>query len=366
MSDGGSGLLVRRLPPRVHLSLAALGAVGQLALMAVASDAQLRPREPTALPVAASVEQPSAGRERALMRRFLLSGQRIPYYAEQTTRIIGARALESRQVVKHGGVMRERIEYLSPARLRGEVMLVNGDGLWHYRPLPEPRISHGIAHRDAVADMARDLLAAVRAKRVSVRLVGTEVVADRAAAVLELRGREAGPYKRIWLDEATGVRLRNEAFSSAGVMLSTSYFTRIDYSVRYSPGEFTPASLPSAPVDAAVPASPPLASVAEAQIGTSFSIREPSLPVRYSLKGVWVSGTGRKRSVILRYSDGVNALLLVQRHLADQASRRVGPPASTTPQRRWGVAYWVSDDMVYTLTGTVRPEIMRRIVESLR
>jgi outer membrane lipoprotein-sorting protein len=296
--------------------------------------------------------------------RFLRSGHTTPYIAEQTTRTFDGGLAESTQVLKHAGPRRQRIEYLAPPRLAGEVILIAGPRLLHYRPRPRPRILEGDTDIADLAERAKELLASLAAGRVRVALVGGQIVAGRNTDILEIRSGPAAPFKRLWIDRETGVRLKHETVDQAGAVIVSSYFTKITYGPQLDPDDFRPDRLPPAPVEAQIPSSPPLESVAEAQRLVGFLVRVPALPPRFRLKGLWATGGPAAKGVLLQYTDGVNTVVLGQRRLPRTgAAPRV---ADGAVRSRRGVAFWVSGDKVYTLFANVRPEVLRRIVESLR
>jgi len=312
---------------------------------------------------------PEIARARQIIGLYLRRGARQPHAGEQTTRLLRGRVHESQQIVKYAGPGRLRIEYLSPPALRGSILLLNGGRLFNYRPA-ENKILVGSAPLEEFQNRARELMKGVRDQRISVRVVGTQVVAGQSAAIVEIRAVRGGAFfKRFWIDEKTGVRLKNEDLDPQGNVISTSYFTKIDYAPVFDPQEFRPAALPNVPHEALLPPSPPLASVQEAQQRAGFSIREPSLPAGFHFNGAWVvPGPPGSQTVILRYTDGVNAFTLFQHPGRPHGGPllRPGLKGALRPLLRNGVAHWVSDDRAFTLLGNLKPENARQIVDSLR
>lgn len=325
------------------------------------------PRErPARAPSGSPASTQEVQRAREILGLFLRRGQREPYVGEQVTRLFRRRLLlESRQIVKHAGPGRHRIEYLSPPERRGEVLLLIAGQIFNYKPGPPARTLIGVAPEEEFQDRVRRRLRAVQEGHVRVRVVGNEIVADRNAIIVELKS--VGGGKRFWIDEKTGVRLKNEEIDPQGTVVSTSYFTKIDYSPSFNPKEFHPASLPPAPHEPLFPSQRPLASISEAQQRVTYTIREPSVPAGFRLDGVWVVRLlGQRRVTILRYTDGVNTFALFQQPLPAASRTRQG----SNPRPRAGrlsndVVHWVSGDRVYTLIGKLAPETARQIVESL-
>jgi hypothetical protein len=159
------------------------------------------------------------------------------------------------------------------------------------------------------------------------------------------------------------VRLKSETLDEAGRVVATSYFTKIDYEARPSMEELQPRSLPPAPHEALLPPGPPYPTVQAAQPHAPFAIREPSLPEGFQLRGVWVSGQGPRRSVILRYSDRVSSFTLFQFPLGKRAAVR---PEGVPRRPRPGIAQWFGSDRVYLAVGQLRPKLLMQVADSLK
>ena len=302
---------------------------------------------------------------RRMLKLYMTSGRTTPYVAEQVTQTFGQDGQRSRQIVKHGGPRRHRIEYLEPAEIRGQVLLVAGNRALHYFPLPEPRI----VEQDMLSmseDEAQGLLGDVRTGRIKATSIGSQLIAGRMAQIVEIRPVGDAPFKRLWIDSQTGVRLKQESVGLDGSVLALSVFTRIDYHPSFHGNEFAPSSFPAAARVGRITSTPPLPNLAEAEKYAGFAIKTPVLPRRFSQAGVWVSGTGRNRQVVLRYTDGVGTLVLGQRLVPNQQRLGAKPLRPLLRQSRRGVVVWTSGDRVYVLIGSVAPALLNRIVNSLR
>lgn len=323
-----------------------------------------------ARPIRPLAKWAEAQRARQIISLYLRQGVKQPHVGEQTTRLLRGRVRESQQVVKCAGPGRLRIEYLSPPALRGEILLTNGGRLFNYRPA-ENKIWVGPAPLEEFQSRARALMQSVKERRISVQVVGTQIVAGQSAAIIEIRAVGGGAFfKRFWIDERTGVRLKNEELDPQGNVISTSYFTRIDYAPSFSPAEFHPTSLPSAPYAPLLPPTPPLPSVQAAQDQVAYTIRQPSLPAGFRFSGAWVvPGQGGRQTTILRYTDGVNVFTLFQipaRPRVAGARLRPGGKLRGDARLRNGVAHWMSGDQTFTLLGNLKPENAQQVIESLR
>lgn len=303
---------------------------------------------------------------REMLRLYLRSGQTTPYEGEQITQTFGAAPTETRQIVKRAGRGRLRIEYLSPPHRKGEILLMLGSRFFHYVPEPRPRLVESETAPLDGGEQVRQLLDDVRVGRVQVACIGEQTVAGREARILDVRSGNQRSYRRLWLDTQTGVRLKHETISGDGRLMATAYFTRISYWPALDFREFRPESLPQAPVEFQVPASPPLDSLEKAEQQAGFPIKRPAVPPGYQLQGIWVMGTPGARSVLLRYSDGVNTFLLTQRPVPPLLRRAGIPNMAGTVARRRGSATWVAADRVYVLFGHLSPYDFATLRRSLR
>jgi len=303
---------------------------------------------------------------REMLRLYLRSGQAIPYEGEQVTQTFGSGPTETRQIVKRAGRGRLRIEYLYPPHQKGEVLLMVGHRLLHYLPRPRPRVIESEVTPLEGGEQARQLLEQVRQGRVRVACVGIQTLAGKEACILEIRSGNTWSFRRLWLDKDTGVRLKHETISADGRVLATSYFTRISYWPALDGREFRPDSIPPAPVTFQLPATPPLDSLEKAEQQAGFAIKRPALPPRYELRGIWVMGTPGARSVLLRYSDGVNTILLTQRPVLPALGRNAFRTLVGAVARRRGSAAWVGADRLYVLFGHLPPPAFQAVRRSLR
>ncbi|HSV73228.1 MAG TPA: sigma-E factor regulatory protein RseB domain-containing protein [Chthonomonadales bacterium] len=301
-----------------------------------------------------------------LLLRYLREGLRRPFVAHETTRLLQGQVRESQQIVKQAGLGAMRVEYQSPPAMRGEVLLILGRRMLRYVPA-EGVVHESRAPETGVLGRAGALVEGLRSGAVRARVVGREEVAGRNAAIVEVRGAgREGFFKRLWIDTQSGVRMKIEDVDPSGVVVSTSYFTRIDLDPVLDAGEFRPGSLSRREARPRPLRTRPLASVAEAQQRVGYAIREPSLPPGYRLVGVWVAPApvGRQ-AVILRYTDGVSTFTLSQ-HPAPARWGSRGADQAPRPRDDRGAIRWVSGGRVFILVGNLSPHAVDRIIASLR
>lgn len=305
-----------------------------------------------------------SARARALLALYLRRGLRQQYVATETTRLLRGRVRISQQVVKHVGPGRIRIEYLLPPALHGDVLLIAGGRVMKYSARAK-RIQVGPVTDEDFASGEEELLRSVRSGALTVDVVGNEIVAGQNAAIVEVRAAGGSFYKRLWIDEKTGVRLRIEDTDPQGNPVSTSQYTSISYDAAIAPSDFSLSSLPAASKEPLLPASAPLASLDQARRMVAYTVQEPSLPAGFRLTGVWVTGARTPRATtILRYANGVSTITLYEQA---QTSRRITSPAPPTVPPRWrgGFLFWATDDHRYYMVGNIRTDTAQHIIDSL-
>jgi len=122
------------------------------------------------------------------------------------------------------------------------------------------------------------------------------------------------------------------------------------------------------PHEAILPSTEPLPTVEAAQRLVAYTIRQPQLPPAFELSGAWVVARPAARSTtILRYTNGISTVTLFQYPLAVPAWRQVEPPsAQPAPRLRGGGMMWQSGGRTYYLVGYLSPDVVDRLVASLR
>ena len=305
-------------------------------------------------------------RVRALLHLHLTDGQRVPYRAVQTTRLLEGRIIETTQIVTRAGRDRERIEYLSPPHLRGEVILRLGARMFHYKPRPEPQVTESSAPAETRILRLREVMAAIRSGTVEIKRIGEQVVAGHRSEIVEIRPTGPGPVRRLWIDPITGVRLRHETVDSRATVTASTYFTSLVYRPRINPEDFSPEAIVRLAPSTILPGAVRIGSVQAAQARVAFRIKVPELPDSFALKEVWMIGPRGDRGVALVYSDGVNTIRVTQRRLPRRAVRRLWDNTSNAPVIRPGYAYWVVEDMLYTIAGPMRVGLLQRAMRSLQ
>ena len=138
------------------------------------------------------------------------------------------RTVESRSWVR--GMQESYTEYLAPPRDRGTKMLKLGDQLWTYFPESDRTIrisGHMLRQSVMGSDLSyEDLMEDPRLGALyTARVVAEETHRDRPCWVLELTAKEPGlayQSRRMWVDKARDVALREDRFAKGGKLLKTT------------------------------------------------------------------------------------------------------------------------------------------------
>lgn len=138
------------------------------------------------------------------------------------------RTVESRSWVR--GMQESFTEYLAPPRDRGTKMLKLGDQLWTYFPESDRTIrisGHMLRQSVMGSDLSyEDLMEDPRLGALYTATVsGEETHRDRSCWVLELAAKEPGiayQSRRVWVDKARDVALREDRFAKGGKLLKTT------------------------------------------------------------------------------------------------------------------------------------------------
>jgi hypothetical protein len=354
--------LLQRLVARALIALVA-GALFACALVAgqgqgvprkpgVNRAQRLRPGNAQAHPVLS----PDAQRAMEVMQLFLNRGAAQPFIGEQTTVVVG-RSLVSTQTVKHQGPGIERMDFMTPKRMNGDIFLQNGNRTFHFMARQRV-IREGHASMDMFQGHARQIVQGINTGRIAASVVGSQVVAGQNASIVEIHTANGG--WRLWIDDRTGVRLKSEQLNARGSVIQQSYFNTINYSPTFAPNDFAAESLPSVPHEDARPLV--VATVAEAQQHVAYTIREPALPAGFRLIGVSiVQKPGERKITVLRYTDGPNSLTLYQ-----QPFMAGNNSMAQLRQQPHTLHAWIAARMAFVLVGNLPTDAVRQIVDSLQ
>ncbi|HEY9855635.1 MAG TPA: sigma-E factor regulatory protein RseB domain-containing protein [Stenomitos sp.] len=294
----------------------------------------------------------------------LVKSSQLPYVGELV--VNGSTVLK----VMHGSGDRRRHEVLSPAGIRGEVIVDNGKTRWHHSPRTgQVDIAPSELNNKRPAASERLL-----EHNFNLKLLRKEKVAGRSTNVVDVLPRHAGrPSERLWMDEATGLPLRVERRTPEGALISTSEFRSIQ----------VPAKVPADAFDFALPARARVTSsvqmiatgstLADLKTATPFPVKMPTyLPPGFEVVTVHLFENNGVRSIHWRLSDGLDTLSLFQTDREHHAQRPPGAHSIAIAQGEGFVVgqgphrmvCWQTPEGAFSLVGDLSEAELTRIAAS--
>jgi outer membrane lipoprotein-sorting protein len=315
------------------------------------------------LPAAAQAPTP----REVLLRSLQQEGQ-FDYQGTQSTIVkVGAKEHRTDQIVKFKRPNRLRIEYLAPPRLKGDVVLDDGERTRRFvRRLGIVEEGPAIA-RAFDPKRRRQIARAVRTGQLQLTLAGEDAVAGRRAWVLELTPTDPSrPRRKLWLDEEFGLPLRVVQTGPAD-RVSDTFFRQITFNQALPESEF--ADLPAPPGTPSVPRPRGrLVGIGEAERIARENwgrlYRPRKLPPGFTLRAVQVLELQGQPIVHLRYGDGLRGISLFQS--AGPAPREPLPilePIAGRP--RPNVLPLTRGRAALLVVGPFRPERLQKFADSL-
>ncbi len=270
------------------------------------------------------------------------------FSGEQVTELQGGRT--SRQRVRGDVRGRIRIDYLEPKSLEGDIMIIAPD---QFRNFHHATNTLDIALWPSPEnDREKRLMGAIRNGMMSIQRVGEETIAGRSANIVSIStlkrtGRFPGGQAKYWLDNETGIQLKNEISNASGLVSRTFITSIVVGPAAGVVGKDFFFTFPGAKVNPLFPHNEPkFHNLSEAAGHLPFPPVEPSsMPPGYQMSGIWVLGAHRDQvvgneSLLLRYSDGVTHFTLYEKHArADRENRprHAHPRSSNRNIERWFV-----------------------------
>ncbi|HVK03849.1 MAG TPA: sigma-E factor regulatory protein RseB domain-containing protein [Armatimonadaceae bacterium] len=341
-------------------TVAALFAVGSLvgAGVVLALQAAVTPTHAWAQQQAKE-EKDASKEDRAvrLLRRMVLAEMRKAFVAREATLNADGRGTE--QWVKRDprrGIRRESIRppgmiwidnYRRSYRINTrENRVVESDSL-----LPRP-------------DGARvqEFLHRFTGQLITPEVVGEDRVAGRSAHIVAVTG--PATVRRFWIDKKTGLRLKTEEYNRSGKLLSSSSYSSVDLSPKFTEEDFRP------PPDMRVVKDNRrrFDSLQAAEKAGVKVARPRWVPAGYGLRNVEALRDGR--SVTLRYTNGIDVLSLTQfapdkapPHLRKRVEKE-GSSFLPFPRGQRGYV-WRDGERTFLLISSLSDDQVRRVAESL-
>jgi len=205
-----------------------------------------------------------------ILKSSIQKESKVSYVGQQETTVTnGLNRQSTTQMVKRKAPNKQRVEYLLPPRLRGDILLDDGSTSWHFFH------ALGIVEKGGSGNrVARQLVAQLQnaVKRGTTTLVylGEDTIAGRKTLGGRIvAARTPNRVREVWLDQEFGVALRVRDVTANG-RVSDQVFTRIEFDAPLADSDF-------------VWVTPPGASVAEQSDGPPIPLQR----ARQLAKRIW-------------------------------------------------------------------------------
>jgi outer membrane lipoprotein-sorting protein len=274
-----------------------------------------------------------------------------------------------------------RMEYILPAEMAGQVMVLDGKTLWMYYPAENQVITVEVPEIDQPfeADPIEFIEEVLNNSETS--LLGSKIIAGRSTYVIEMIPKETGehflPGKTIfWIDKETWMPLKNEMYDNEGKLVNTMEYKNIEINTGVPDSVFEFKIPEGAEVKTMEESmEEEKMTIEEAQANASFDILEPTyLPSGYEFDNVHMGDPKHNDTMIwLIYTNGEDFLdldedieLEVGRNLLKSAENVTinGQEGKLIEEGR--ALYWTIGDIGLILhSGSLSKDEMIKIAESV-
>jgi outer membrane lipoprotein-sorting protein len=295
-----------------------------------------------------------------LLFRALAAGHDVSYQGMLEARILVGEVKESRSLVRHRAPNLHRIEYLAPPALAGLVVQDEGG----FQRILNPagalvRSAHPWQPGGGAGLRERRLLLL----RMNYRpeIVGQDRVAGRPAHVVTLTPKAAGnPWRKLWIDQAAFVVLKNEGYDAAGRLATSSEFSVVELAPPFRGEDFSLPGKPEEPAHGMVHTGP---AEAQAERLPFDAVLPAYLPRGYVFEEGHLMEQEGVAALHLAFTDGLNTVSLFERPEGEaKGAARRGMHGLAGPGR---VMTWTAGGLAFTLVGDLPWEEMEKIAASL-
>ena len=291
------------------------------------------------------------------------------YTGEMVTQVAAQGNSPLQQTIKGDKQGRTLVTFLN-GMLAGDILVVTpGEVRNYHRSTGVMDVAQWPTEWD---DHEKRMFNAIRSGFYTARVVGSEQVAGRQASIVELLpvagvGEPGRPHFKFWIDQVTGIQLKNEKSDAMGRVLSHRYLTSINVGDSVvTPQDFNLKVLNQAHFNPLFPQDSQYHSLEQAQGHLPFvPVIPTALPNGFKPGEVWVfpGANNQMQFVLLRFTDGVTSFSLYE-HMVLSTTKPGRLPSFNHHIERWRVPR-DHDEIEATYTGMLTPNQVRAIYESL-
>lgn len=266
--------------------------------------------------------QSSAPKGADLLHAMIKAERTLSLSATETVTQRGA--LSAKMRVWRAGFKR-RVEFLEPPVRRGDLLVDDGANVWLFHN------SDGAAVQTKSTSRAMFTAGPDKLPRAQATVTGTATVAGRRAWIVDVRGRGGKrTLRRLWIDQATGARLRMEHFAPGGQRLETTALSNVRFGpvaasrFRWAPPAGAKVTRTSGTL---------FLRLAPARAAASWLQYPRVMPPGYEFESAVVDN--KKGEAWLRYTNGQRRFSIFQQRERDPAAG-----GAMQPQQVDGGLYW--------------------------
>ncbi|MEO7718792.1 MAG: sigma-E factor regulatory protein RseB domain-containing protein [Capsulimonas sp.] len=325
------------------------------------ADAQAGRHTPTPRPRRFAHRTPEAA-PIAVLQRLLQAETSLVFEGTQITAVSrDGLDISSEQHVLRNGDQAFRIDYTRPERLAGESIVDNGKSYWHYRP-KNNILEVGPSRVQRLRKRIHTVIEQAKRGAVTVTIQGQDTIASRPCTIIDVKSAngQPSPWRRLWVDAATGAQLKIEQYDATGQRRSSSFFTTIAISPSISADAFDAPGQNRHPQIKQLSADKPFRTVGEAEMKAGFSAHQPTyLPPGYRFQAASVGNFRGKSMIVLRYNNGISVISLFQ--VVDDGT--IGPKFGG---KRIGAITRAQGGRKLVLVGNISPSELSQVISSVQ
>ena len=209
-----------------------------------------------------------------------------------------------------------RMEYILPAEMAGQVMVLDGKTLWMYYPAENQVITVEVPeiYQPFETDPIEFIEEVLNNSETS--LLGSEIIDGRSAYVIEMIPKETGEHffheeTIFWVDKVTWMPLRIEMYDNESKLVNTMEYKNVEINTGVPDSVFEFKIPEGAEVKTLEESmEEEKMTIEEAQVNASFDILEPTyLPSGYEFDNVYMGDPKHNDTMIrLTYTNGEDFL----------------------------------------------------------
>ncbi len=278
---------------------------------------------------------------------------------------------------------RHRLEFLAPAELKGQLTVFDGETMWTYSPLDKEVLVFDQAGEEVVGQDQRSLISgvldSVRSAE-SVKATGRGRIEGRSAYILEVtpstpKGDDLVSLLKVWVDGATWLPLKVEAYNGAGKVVSSALYkdVKVNSGLADDLFKFTP---PQGTMVTQGGALPEVVTLEEARSAAGFGLKQPTyLPAGLSLMQVSRVGSGADLTIVFDYGNGEDSSLTISENKAIAGATTMpgtkptdlgGLSADVIQSDEFSIVHWVVGGIEVSMTSNLPLDELGKVARSIR